>query len=54
VDFSLFPHLNTFPTHTRADAERWAADIDGPTYAIGEQTATRVVDGPVEVVSEGQ
>ncbi len=37
-----------------ADAERWAADIGGPAYAIDEQTAIRVVDGSVEVVSEGQ
>jgi dipeptidase E len=52
--FSLFPHLDASPTNTRADAERWAADIDGPTYAIGEQTAIKVVDGSVEVISEGQ
>jgi dipeptidase E len=54
VDFSIFPHLNLFPTNTPADAERWAADIDGPAYAIDEQTAIVVVDGSVEVVSEGE
>jgi dipeptidase E len=54
VDFSIFPHLNAFPTNTLADAERWAADIAGPAYAIDEQTAIKVVDGAVEVVSEGQ
>src|SRR5581483_6138257 len=27
VDFSIFPHLNLFPTNTPADAQRWAADI---------------------------
>jgi dipeptidase E len=54
VDFSIFPHLNLFPTNTLADAERWAADIGGPAYAIDEQTAITVVDGSVEVVSEGQ
>ncbi len=53
VDFSIFPHLNAFPTNTLADAERWAADIAGPAYAIDEQTAIKVVDGVVEVVSEG-
>jgi dipeptidase E len=37
-----------------ADAERWAADIGVPAYAIDEQTAIEVVDGSVEVVSEGQ
>jgi dipeptidase E len=54
VDFSIFPHLNHFPTNTLADAERWAADIGVPAYAIDEQTAIKVVDGSVEVVSEGQ
>jgi dipeptidase E len=37
-----------------SDAQRWAADIGGPAYAIDEQTAIKVVDGSVEVVSEGQ
>lgn len=54
VDFSIFPHLNLFPTNTPADAERWATDINGPAYAIDEQTAIQVVDGVVEVISEGQ
>lgn len=53
VDFSIFPHLDLFPTNTMADAERWADDIGGPAYAIDEQTALSVVDGCVEVVSEG-
>jgi dipeptidase E len=53
VDFSIFPHLDAFPTNTLADAEQWAADIGIPAYAIDEQTAIKVVDGIVEVVSEG-
>jgi dipeptidase E len=53
VDFSIFPHLDAFPTNTLADAERWAAEIGVPAYAIDEQTAIKVVDGSVEVVSEG-
>jgi dipeptidase E len=53
VDFSIFPHVNAFPTNTMAHAERWAADIGLPAYAIDEQTAIKVVDGSVEVVSEG-
>ena len=36
-----------------AEAERWAADIAGPAYAIDDQTAIKVADGTVEVVSEG-
>ena len=53
VNFSIFPHLDAFPTNTLADAERWAADIGIPSYAIDEQTAIKVVNGTVEVVSEG-
>lgn len=54
VDFAIFPHLNAFPTNTMADAERWAADVGIPAYAIDEQTAIVVVDGSVQVVSEGE
>ena len=53
VDFSIFPHLEAFPTNTMADAERWAADLGSPAYAIDEQTAIQVVDGVAEVISEG-
>ncbi len=54
VDFSIFPHLDAFPTNTLADAERWAAAIGGPAYAIDEQTAIKFVDGEVEIISEGK
>ena len=53
VDFSLFPHLFMTESHTLAAAERWAADIAGPAYAIDDQTAIKVTDGLIEVVSEG-
>ena len=55
VDFSIFPHLDhpNLPTNTMAAAERWAAEIGGPAYAIDDETAIKVVDGNVEVVSEG-
>jgi dipeptidase E len=54
VDFSIFPHLDLFPSNTMADAERWAADLGVPSYVIDEQTAIKVVDGAVEVISEGR
>lgn len=56
VNFSIFPHLEheMLPDNTMAAAERWASDIQGPSYAIDDQTAIRVVDGAVEVISEGQ
>jgi len=55
VDFSIFPHLDhaLLPENTMADAERWAAKIAGPAYAIDDDTAIQVTDGSVEVVSEG-
>jgi dipeptidase E len=37
-----------------ADAERWAAGMPVPGYAIDDQTAIRVTDGTVDVVSEGR
>jgi dipeptidase E len=54
VDFSIFPHLDVFPENTIAEAERWATEIGGPAYAIDDQTAIKVTDGTVEVVSEGR
>ena len=55
VDFSLFPHLDLpeSPDNSMANAERWAAKGPVPTYAIDDQTAIVVLDGAVEVVSEG-
>ena len=55
VDFSLFPHLDHpgFDENTMACAERWAAEIAGPAYAIDDQTAIQVADGRTTVVSEG-
>jgi dipeptidase E len=55
VDFSIYPHLDhpELPHNTMANAERWAAAIAGPAYAIDDETAIKVVDGAVEIVSEG-
>jgi dipeptidase E len=55
VDFSICPHVNgdDLPGNTMAAAERWAAGISGPAYAVDDQTAFKVVDGNVEIVSEG-
>jgi dipeptidase E len=53
VSFSIFPHLEVFPSNTVAEAERWAAGIAAPAYAIDDETAITVVDDTVAVVSEG-
>ncbi len=55
VDFSMFPHLDheDMPDNSMADAERWAADMPVSCYAIDDQTAIKVTNGAVDVVSEG-
>jgi dipeptidase E len=55
VDFSIFPHLDheDLPENTMADAERWAAKMSVPCYAIDDQTAIKVLGDTVEVISEG-
>jgi dipeptidase E len=56
VDFSICPHLvpDGGAGNTMAEAEAWAATIDGPAYVIDDETAIRVVDGMVDVVTEGE
>ena len=55
VDFSIFPHVDhpDLPENTMAAAEQWAAGLGVPAYAIDDDTAIKVVDGTVELVSEG-
>jgi len=52
VDFAMFPHLDheDLPENTMADAEKWAAGMSVPAYAIDDQTAIKVVDGAVDVI----
>ena len=55
VDFTLYPHLDAdyMPAASLAHIEQWAARVEVPAYAIDDQTALKVIDGVVEVVSEG-
>jgi dipeptidase E len=55
VGFAIFPHLDheDLPDNAMADAERWAAGMPVPAYAMDDQTAITVVDDTVDVVSEG-
>ena len=54
VDFALIPHLDNenHPDASSTNAEKWAARLPVPVYAIDDQTAITVVDGTVAVVSE--
>ncbi|WP_412542891.1 Type 1 glutamine amidotransferase-like domain-containing protein [Longispora sp. K20-0274] len=55
VDFAIFPHVD-YPgmaSNTMAHAEKWAATMPMRAYAIDSETAIKVIDGDVEVISEG-
>jgi len=56
IDFAIFPHLDhpELPENTMAAAEGWAATLGCPAYAIDDDTAILVMDGKVDVISEGQ
>jgi dipeptidase E len=55
-DWYLKPHLYSpdFPERDDAWADRIAARADFPIYFIDDDTAVRVVDGAVDVVTEGR
>ena len=53
VDFAIIPHVEYDDHQDVANAEKWAARLPVPTYAIDDDTALKVIDGTVEVVSEG-
>ena len=55
VDFAMFPHLDhkDLPDNSMANAAKWAANMPVPGYAIDDQTAIKVSNGAIEVVSEG-
>jgi dipeptidase E len=59
VDFAVIPHLDHEDHEDHEDAslacaERWAARLPAPTHAIDDQTAIKVVDGAVDVITEGR
>jgi dipeptidase E len=56
VDFVIRPHLdaNYFPQATLENIEKWAAKVDKPLYALDDQSALKVIDGKVEVISSGK
>jgi dipeptidase E len=55
VDFAVIPHLDSpgHPDASMANAEKWAAKLSVPTYAIDDDSAVTVTDGVADVVSEG-
>ena len=53
VDFQIIPHVEYDDHLDVANAEKWAGRLPVPAYAIDDETAVTVIDGTVEVVSEG-
>ncbi|MES2112159.1 MAG: Type 1 glutamine amidotransferase-like domain-containing protein [Bacteroidota bacterium] len=55
LNFAIHPHLDypAFPDNSMANLEKLAATLPMPSYLIDDQTAIKVVDGIVEVISEG-
>jgi dipeptidase E len=55
IDIALHPHLDHewFPENSLANLEKLASTLSVPSYAIDDQSALKVVDGSVEVISEG-
>lgn len=56
VDFHIRPHFNSpyFPHANDEYIKEVAKKIGEPIYAIDDQSAIKVVDGKIEVVSEGK
>lgn len=55
VDFAMGVHLDNpdMPSNAMAEYAKWAAGVPVPTYVIDDDTAIKVVDGKLEVISEG-
>ena len=56
VDFYVRPHFNSpdFPNVNKEYLEEIAKEIDAKIYALDDQSALKVVDGKVEIISEGE
>ncbi|MFA6254145.1 MAG: Type 1 glutamine amidotransferase-like domain-containing protein [Candidatus Paceibacterota bacterium] len=56
VDFHFLPHLNSefFPDLRKDKIERVIAGVKKKVYAMDDNGALKVMDGKVEIVSEGQ
>ena len=56
VNFSIFPHLDhpKLPGNHLQAAKDWATALNNPAYAIDDDTAIRIEEGKMDVISEGQ
>lgn len=56
VDFYFFPHLNSPHFNLRKEniIREAVKDIEGKVYAMDDQSALKIVDGKMEIISEGK
>ena len=56
VDFAIHPHLDYewFPENSLANLEKLASTLPMPSYLIDDNTAIKVTDTDIEVISEGK
>lgn len=56
IDFQVCPHLNSkhFPKSKLKYIEKVAKDLKETMYAIDDDTAIKVIDNKVEIISEGK
>lgn len=52
IDFQFIPHLNSFPKINETNLKYASQKIKEPVYAVDDQSAVKVVDGKIEVISE--
>lgn len=56
VDFYFFPHLNSnwFKKVRKENIERVSKNVDKVIYALDDNSALKIVNGKLEVISEGE
>lgn len=56
LDFAIHPHLNHewFPDNSLVSLKRLAAQLTVKSYAIDDNTALKITDKGIEVISEGE
>lgn len=56
VNFYFLPHLNSewFKNVRRKNIEKAGSNIKKPIYALDDESALKIIDGKIEVVSEGE
>jgi len=55
IDFLIRPHLNSqyFPNINLENLEKMSQELPDTFYAIDDQTAIKIIDGEMSVISEG-